>query len=339
MNGKVASRARWLGWLCATLVGCSNTVPPLDEARREELLQLTGQVEQPRMMSMVERLVESHLKDTPIDCHQWGPNIIERFCRLSRDTAPDLIEQSLRESGLEVRRQFMPGEEHDVTNLVADIPGTVHPEEVVVVGAHFDAFWGGADDNASGVAGMLELARVLSKYRFERTIRFVAFDLEEFGAVGSSRFAAETVPGEKRVATVIFDCIAFASDEPGSQLSMPGLPSPEKGDFLAVVGNDHSAALASQMLRINQGLGLVPLVPMISPGDGLNPLGEPLLRSDHASFWSASEPALLLTDTALFRNPHYHEPTDLTDTLDPEFFTHSVRLALASVATWAGGPR
>jgi Zn-dependent M28 family amino/carboxypeptidase len=324
--------------LCVGLGGCRREAPVLEDVREAELRQLIAGVEQDRLMNTVEELSAKRLTETPVDCHRWN-NVIERFCRLTRNTGLEHLERSMQELGLQVERHSIPGEEHDVTNAVADIPGTTRPDEVVVVGAHFDAFWGGADDNSTGVAALIEMARLLSRHRFDRTLRFVGFDLEEFGAVGSSRFVAARKEDETRVATVVLDCIGYASDEPGSQVSMPGLPSSSRGDFLAIIGNDESALMASQLNALNKQLGVMKVIPLLSSGTGLSPLGEPLLRSDHAPFWAAGEPAVFLTDTASFRNPHYHLPSDLPGTLTPGFFRQSVQLTTAAVAWWAGGPR
>ncbi len=212
------------------------------------------------------------------------------------------------------------------------------PDEVVLVGAHFDAFYGGADDNSSGVAAMLELARVLSQYRFDRTLRFVGFDLEELGLIGSARYVNAT-RGERLTAVVVFDCIGYYSEAPGSQGSLPGLPTPARGNFLAVIGNDLSSQQGSELFRLNTALELMEVVPLVSPRDGAWPIGGELMRSDHAPFWLSQEKALFLTDTANFRNPNYHRRTDTVDTLHPALFHKATQVAAAGLAYWAGGPK
>ena len=120
---------------------------------------------------------------------------------------------------------------------------------------------------------------------------------------------------------------------------MPGLPSPERGDFLAVISNAPSSHRATEVYALNEALQLARLVPIIAPDDGLKPVTSSLLQSDHTMFWSAGQESLFMTDTAFFRNPHYHRSTDTLDTLEhPELFRQAVQLNAAALAYWAGGP-
>jgi Zn-dependent M28 family amino/carboxypeptidase len=249
-----------------------------------------------------------------------------------------MLADSLASLELPVRRQTTESGGVTVSNVIAELPGTTRPDEVVLVGAHFDAYYGGADDNSSGVAAVMELARVLSRYRFERTLRFVGFDLEEVGLVGSNRYV-DTLGGERLVASVVFDCIGYYDSRPGSQSSIPGLPAPSTGDFLGAFANDDSRQQATELYALSQALHLINVVPIISPGRGAYPLTGNLLRSDHAPFWITGRNALFLTDTANFRNGNYHQETDLPETLDPVSFRKAVQASAAALAYWAGGPQ
>ncbi|HLL53532.1 MAG TPA: M28 family peptidase [Myxococcaceae bacterium] len=317
--------------------GCAPE-PMIEEAVRTALGDLVAEVDQAELMSVTTDLVNGHSSDEPFPCEPGDPEKYPRFCALTRTGGEALITAKLEGLGFRVTRQEMVAHGLPTTNLIADLPGTSRPDEVVLVGAHFDAFYAGADDNSSGVAALLELARVLSRHRFERTIRFVGFDLEELGLIGSARYVQAT-RGERLSAVVIFDCIGYYDARPGSQLSLPGLPTPAAGNFLAVIGNDLSSGQASELFRLNQALALMEVVPLISPRDGVFTLGGDLMRSDHAPFWLSQEKALFLTDTANFRNPNYHSPKDTLETLNPDLFHKAVQVAAAGIAYWAGGPK
>lgn len=316
----------------------------LDGADLPALEALTGEIQPERVWNDLLTLTQQHATDQSIDCVPLMP-------ASTRETWPELCHLSNSKSGEWVRSQFVSFDGLRVTddvsfgengmrtsNIVAELPGTTKPEEVILVGAHFDAFWQGADDNSSGVAAMVELARVLSKYRFERTIRFVGFDLEEIGIIGSHRYV-KAHPDEKVVTALVFDCIGYYSDEEGSQQSLPGLPSPSRADFLAIIGNDQSADEVSDVYALSNELEIMSTVPMISGGRGTSTLSEPLTRSDHVPFWFADQKALFLTDTANFRNANYHTEKDTPDTLDKVRMAKAVRVAAAAIAYWAEGPK
>ena len=332
--------------LCLALLGttsCSEK-PLLEGARMDRLGELAGRVEQERLMGLVQELVTAHQEDTPVYCSEFENILDEKvrdtLCHLTRDRSGALMQSRLESLGLRVQRQdSSSGSPFTTSNIIAELPGTTRPWEIVLVGAHFDAFYGGADDNSTGVAAVLELARVLSQYRFERTIRFVGFDLEELGLVGSSRYVEEALGPDEIVASVVFDCIGFYSSLPGSQRSIPGLPSPTSGDFLAAIGNGVSSRRASELYALNDALQLTKVVPILAPADGASPVGGNLMRSDHTPFWLTGHDALFLTDTANFRNPHYHQRTDTVETLDPVSFRRTVQLSAAALAFWAGGPQ
>ena len=325
------------GLLLAT--ACTPTLELSDE-QVDRLSLLAGQVETARLMAHVQALTGTHQEETPLSCSDLQREQYVPLCHVTRDQARALMRSRLEELGFQVRDQ--EGQRGDLrfTNLVADLPGTTRPEEIVLVGAHFDAHYMGADDNSTGVAGVLELARVLSQYRFERTLRFVGFDLEELGDVGSGHYV-DTMGSEKLTGALIFDCIGYYDTRPGSQMTIPGLPSPTTGDFLAIIGNDDSLDMATDLHQLNERLRLMNLVSIIAPGNGTSvvPISATLMRSDNAPFWYKGHRALFLTDTANFRNPNYHQASDTLDTLSPELFRRAVQVSAAGLATWAGGPR
>ena len=190
----------------------------------------------------------------------------------------------------------------------------------MVLAAHYDTVAGspGADDNASALAVLLEVAHRLNARPVHRPIRFIAFCLEEDHLRGSRAYTDHlAATGQPITGAVVLECVGYARDEPDSQRIPPGIPIPvpSTGNFLAVIGNQASAAFTRHVS--DNLLAHVPVVPLIVPGNG-----EQLpdtRRSDHTSFWEQGFPAVMLTDTANFRNPHYHRPTDTLDTLNLDF--------------------
>lgn len=330
-------RRAWLP-LGAALFACSPTAE-IDDAALPALQTLASEVDRDALMATVTAFSEAHLEDTPIDCSQLG-QVAKRFCYLSRDAARELMRSRFEALGYTVTTQFTDDGDLSTSNLIAEKVGTTRPDEIVLVGAHYDAFYGGADDNSSGVAAVLELARLFSSRSFDRTVRFVGFDLEEMGLVGSTRYVGSIASGEQIVASIAFDCIGYSNSAPDTQLSLPGLPAPDAGDFVAIIANAQSEGRALQTRLLNDALGgLAKMVGIVAPSDGASPIAGNLMRSDHAPFWLAGREALFFTDTANFRNPHYHQQTDLPDTLNPDFLRDNVELAAVAAAYFAGGPR
>jgi Zn-dependent M28 family amino/carboxypeptidase len=329
--------------LAASACTPTNTLPDAEAAARSR--EFSSGVQQTRLMEDVTELAEGHVADTPFDCHLFNYQLISLkevgmpVCNLSRDRAQELLRERFEKLGLEVTVDQGEDESFPTTNVIGELRGTEHPEEVVVVAAHYDAFHAGADDNSSGVAAMLELARLTSGKRFGRTVRFIGFDHEEFGNVGSARYV-RTHSNERLVTALVFDTIGYRDARPGSQQGLPGVVTPTTGDFIAVVGNDDSRAHVEDVMELARHLEQVPpALGAVSPGTGLGPLAFHLTRSDHASFWMMGLDAVFFTDTATFRSPHYHKDTDTVSTLDPEFFAGVTRLAAGALSYWAEGPR
>ncbi len=238
------------------------------------------------------------------------------------------VERELAELGLTPRRHAFCHRGRVFENVAAELTGTAPGEPRFLVGAHLDTVRGtpGADDNASGVAGMLECARLLSGWRGTATVELVGFNLEERQGwtyrVGSRRWTADARrAGVEYRGALILEMIGFRRRDEGSQ-KIPAMirwmDLPRVGDYLAVVGDTRSRDLLRRFLaEANRAAPQLPLVPLHSPLRGW--LVWATRRSDNASFWSRRYPALLLTDTANLRNPHYHRRSDRLETLDLEF--------------------
>jgi hypothetical protein len=208
-----------------------------------------------------------------------------------------------------------------VHNLAAELPGTSHPEEIIVVGGHYDSVPGcpGANDNATGVAAMLELARLLSGRALGRTVRFVAFVNEEMpffhtAHMGSWQYARQAHQrGERIVAMLSLETMGYYSDTPGSQqYPFPfGLFYPSVGNFIAFVGNTASRSLVHRSIAAFRQHAAFPSQGTAAPG-WLTGVG----WSDHWAFWQHGYAAMMITDTALFRYAAYHTPSDTPDRID-----------------------
>jgi Zn-dependent M28 family amino/carboxypeptidase len=218
-------------------------------------------------------------------------------------------------------------------NVIGTLAGAT--EDRVVVGAHYDHIPGcaGADDNASGVAGILEVARVVSGHRFQRTLVVACFDDEESGLVGSNAWVAAHAAEAPIAVAFVFDAIAVRRTEPGTQQVPPGFElifpaeverlreREQRGDFIAIL-TDTPAREHGE--RIAAGAAAIGLPTTVLSLDRLwlhVPVAIDLRRSDHAAFWDAGVPAVLVSDTAEFRTPTYHcrGAADDRATLDPAF--------------------
>lgn len=245
--------------------------------------------------------------------------------------------------GYPVRKQRYQAGGKEVWNVIVELPGTSRSDEIVVIGAHYDTVPGcpGANDNGTGVAALLSLANAFSGSKNARTLRFVAFVNEEppffqTDQMGSLVYARSLRnDGVEVVAMLALETIGHFSDEPGSQKSPPGLEGelPGKGDFIALVGDAKSRGILDSALAAYEESGAGASVPIVG---GVFPLEVAGVGwSDHWSFWEAGYPALMLTDTAPYRYPHYHKPTDTPDRIDFERFTEVVKGMQSVVNAWA----
>ncbi len=314
----------------AMLVGACVPEPPSPGDVTGAAL-VAAAVDTEALMPWVQALADDHLVDVRRSCEGYPAAEQYPSCELSSGAAATLVMGELAAMGYTPRFVSLGSEPHVALQVVAEWPGTTHPDEVVMVAAHHDAFFAGADDNSSGVAALLAIARVVRSHRFARTIRFVSFDLEERGSLGSIHFVNAGLADDV-VAALVLECLGFTAP---TQDSPPALPLPSVGDFLLLVANEQSRTLAQRLLMMNQELALIPLRAMVGSGDGAFPLTSPLTRSDNGPLWLRGVPALMVSDSANFRNPHYHRDSDLPETLDPDFFAAATRTVAAAVALLA----
>ena len=246
----------------------------------------------------------------------------------ARQKARDLVSGELTDAGYSVQEQSVVRNGIDSPNLFAELPGTECSDRTIVIGAHYDSInptGPAADDNASGVAGMLELARALKDHPLPVTVRFASWSYEEVGDVGSFAMAKDLkAKSTKVVGAISLEMIGFT--EPDID-PLTGLP----GTYLALISDPTSARVAKAF-----GAGAYTYTPEFAGfGAVIDPTVLPdILRSDHAAFLAQGYPVLMATDTANFRNPNYHQPTDTPDTIDPAFLTGSIRTVLAGLATY-----
>jgi len=231
------------------------------------------------------------------------------------------IEKEFRSYGLAVENDNFSYRGIRFRNIIGRA-GSNPRSPLIIVGAHFDSVTGtpGADDNASGVAVMLEAARTLIQARLRSPVLFCAFNLEELNMIGSTHFAKKLkAAGAKVNAMISLEMVGYTDNRPGSQKYPIGLRwfYPEQGNFIAVVGNWNSNSLLKKFSRLFRKVPGLPVETLAVPGNGsLIPAAR---LSDHSPFWDLDYPALLVTDTSFFRNPHYHGRSDTIETLDLGF--------------------
>ena len=243
-----------------------------------------------------------------------------------------LMEQ-FRIFGWEVSTHAFEGLGKTYRNVIAEFPFT-RPDHnnmgfeqagslPLIIAAHYDTVEGspGADDNASGLAVLLEVARRVPEVRSIDPVRLIAFCLEEEDLLGSMAYAEQLLGRHQQIrGAIVLECVGYTSSVSGSQKAPPGTPIelPSVGDFLGIVGNQDSAGLVDSFERASHGsVPALKTVSLVVPGQG--EMLPDTRRSDHAAFWRYGFPALMLTDTADFRNPHYHQSTDTLETLDLQF--------------------
>lgn len=239
------------------------------------------------------------------------------------EAAATWVEAELLDAGYSVTPEPFQVNGHPVRNLVADLPGTVAPKELIVIGAHYDSAEGtpGADDNASGVAVGLALARHFHDTPQPRTVRFVFFTNEEppyfrTDAMGSDVSAKRAkARGDDVKAMLSLETMGFFTDAKDSQ-HYPWPFSgfyPSTGHFIAFVADTDSRELAHDVAGTFRAHATI-----ASEGSSVPAFIEGVDWSDHGPYWRAGYRALMVTDTAPFRNPNYHEATDLPPTMDFE---------------------
>jgi len=250
-----------------------------------------------------------------------GERNFEHYDELN--AAADYIEQSFLQTGLSVNRQAYSIKDQVYYNIEAEKTGIDQPDTIIIVGAHYDSVQGspGANDNGSGVAGMLSLAKMFSMKSPSRTIRFVAFANEEppfffTKQMGSYVYAKQCRErNENIVAMLSLETIGYYSDREKSQRHLPflGFFYPSKGNFIGFVSNLSSRTLLRKVVASFRRDKQFP-----SEGGAFPGFLYAIYWSDHWGFWKMGYPALMVTDTAFLRYPYYHTSLDTPDKIDFE---------------------
>lgn len=256
--------------------------------------------------------------------------------------AAGYVERVLRDLGAPVAWQEFRVREIAARNLEIELRGQRAPEEIVLAGAHYDSVYGspGANDNATGTAAVLELARLLKPLALPRTVRAVAFVNEEppffqTEEMGSRLYARRSrARGEKIVAMLSLETMGYYSDVAGSQrYPLPfALFYPSTADFIGFVGNLRSRDLVRRTIGVFRRHVAFPSEGVAAPGWIIG-----IGWSDHWSFWKEGYSAVMVTDTALFRYPHYHTAEDTPDKIDYDRLARVVVGLGKMLAELAGG--
>jgi Zn-dependent M28 family amino/carboxypeptidase len=281
-------------------------------------------IARPAPLTTAEEQLRGELKaDVQTLAGEIGERNIVRWPQLK--AAADFVEASFAGAGLTTRRDSYEAEGRACHNLEAEMPGS--NAQIVLIGAHYDSVLGspGANDNGSGVAAMLALARRFAVKPHRYTMRFVAFVNEEppffqTPQMGSMVYAQHCKAHGDRIRAVIsLETIGYFSDKPGSQKYPAvglGIFYPRVGNFIGFVGNVPSRALLRQVLARFREQKKLPsegaALPAFVPGVGW---------SDQWAFWQHGYPGIMVTDTAPFRYPYYHSPDDTPDKLEYDRFT------------------
>jgi hypothetical protein len=260
----------------------------------------------------------------------------------------DTIEQAFWDYGLTTYREQFPYASTTGENIIGTLAGVTQDEVIWIIDGHYDTVNNapGADDNGSAAVAVMEAARILSQYRFHKGIRFIGFDLEEAGLRGSLYHVDHLSTAETIEGVLNMEMIAYYSDEPNTQTLPTGFEVLFPEAYAAVAGDEFrgnfitntavtsftslSEAFHNAATQYVPGLRVID----VTAPDALVP--PDLLRSDHAPFWGAGLPALMLTDGANFRNPYYHTPNDTIGSLNFTFMQEVLQAVIATAAEGAG---
>ena len=282
------------------------------------------------------RSLERHVR---ILSEQFHPRSAAGPARL--DAAASYVRAGLAKSGAQISEQTYDADDINARNIIARF-GPAGGERVVV-GAHYDSHLNtpGADDNASGVAGLIELARLLAKAELKRPVELVAYTLEEppyfrTAEMGSAQHARALKEHGVPVRLMLsLEMLGFYSDAAGSQkypVSALNWVYPSRGNFIGVIGRFNDMAHTRRVKAAMLGATSLPVVSMNAP-----PLLAGVDFSDHLNYWDEGYPALMITDTSFYRNPHYHQATDTADKLDYRRMAQAVQAVYAAVLAVANG--
>jgi Zn-dependent M28 family amino/carboxypeptidase len=291
----------------------------------------TIKVEDPSSSSALQQKLEPTVNSPPVASENLLTHVqklnFQRYTDAERASARNYITAELKKYGWKTKLQNFP----QGINIVAERAGTDKTAGNILVGAHYDTVYQspGADDNASGVAVVLEVARLLSQPT-PRGLQLVLFDKEETGLLGSQAYAKQAKNIKNLRGAVVMDMVSYACYTAGCQKyppTLPVTPPSNKGDFLTVVGDvEHLPLLSTFQNTVSEQTNLPAVLTIPIPLKGL--LTPDTLRSDHAPFWYQGIGAVLVTDTANLRNQHYHQPSDKIENIDRSFFTGSAQVII-----------
>ncbi|MEL6321311.1 MAG: M28 family peptidase [Cyanobacteria bacterium J06626_14] len=300
-------------------------------SRRTEFQLLNQSVDRDRLRQHVEALsIVRHRERDRLQARQY---IVEQLQRAG--WIPEEQTFDVRSADSQIRG----------VNIVATQPGRDSAEDSILLGAHYDTVMGspGADDNASAVAVVLEVARLLADAPSTHPLTLALFDLEEAGFLGSQAFVNALGRSPDVEAAIILEMIGYACHEAGCQTYpsiLPIDPPSDTGDFLAVIGDLGHPFIVNafrnsvSVLQEVDGVDVPDVFTLSVPTlGGLTP---DLFRSDHVPFWRSGRGAVMVTDTANFRNPHYHRESDRPETLDIDFLSGSATIILETIARLIG---
>ncbi|MGC1472634.1 MAG: M28 family peptidase [Psychroserpens sp.] len=261
----------------------------------------------------------------------------------------NLITTSFENADLQTESQNFQFNSTTMQNILGRKAGAKEENITYIIDGHFDGVQGSpaADDNGSAVAGLLESVRILSQYNFEHSIKFIGFDAEELGLIGSQNYVINGIESFENIQGVLnYEMIGYFDNAPNTQdlpfgfdilfpvASQEVADDNNRGNFIFACGNTTSNPLLAAF--INASETYVPQLRVITasvPGNGT--IAPDLRRSDHAPFWDGGFQALMITDTSEYRNDNYHTAADTIDTLDLEFMMNVVKATLATAAELA----
>ena len=266
-----------------------------------------------RVMVSIESL-KRHVENISFDRNPY-----EGYPKLEQ--AAQYIKREFVRAGLDVKEDSFQWEGGSYKNIVAEKKGRTSPDRVFILGAHYDTVPGspGADDNASAVAVLLDIARNIQSVSLEGTVRLVAFTLEEYNFVGSARYVESLKKGKEEILGMIsLEMVGFTGPRQDYPPYLDPKYYPNVGDFIAIVGNERSQKLLEKVCQsFKTHIPELPLEFLVVAGNGERT--EEVRLSDHSTFWDEGFAALLVTDTSFLRNPNYHLPSDRIETLNFEF--------------------
>ena len=276
--------------------------------------------------------IKKHINRLAVDI---GPRPVTN--ELSIKKTENYITNYFKNIGLQVQLQQYKYSNYNIANIIAGSQENLLSSKYYVIGAHYDSVpeTYGADDNASGIAVLLELARYTMQEKISLPVRFVAFTAEEPPTFsthyqGSKVFVKSALENKDEIlGAIILEMVGYTSNEQAYPLVLKWMGYPSKGNFIGIVGNRKSKKFGQSIFQSFKKNDQLPVETLFVPFNG-RILPDTRL-SDHSPFWDAGLSAVMITDTAFFRNPNYHTPQDTFDTLDYLFMAKLVKSLLITL--------